>query len=137
MEVLALDENASISVSNTSRPEPFEYDEALRGDWPHALPRDHTSVPETDVKRLNQELNIIRNILAPFRSRNAGGPQKDAKERPAEGYRDWLRSKASTVRQEWRLPKGWEARMLQNGAFYFVDHNTRSTTWQKPPLSRG
>nr|XP_023682955.1 NEDD4-like E3 ubiquitin-protein ligase WWP2 isoform X2 [Paramormyrops kingsleyae]XP_023682956.1 NEDD4-like E3 ubiquitin-protein ligase WWP2 isoform X2 [Paramormyrops kingsleyae] len=30
------------------------------------------------------------------------------------------------------LPPGWEKRVDQRGRFYYVDHNTRTTTWQRP-----
>ncbi|CAD6891392.1 unnamed protein product [Tilletia controversa] len=30
------------------------------------------------------------------------------------------------------LPRGWERRVDQLGRTYFVDHNTRSTTWNRP-----
>ncbi|CAB1313936.1 unnamed protein product, partial [Coregonus sp. 'balchen'] len=30
------------------------------------------------------------------------------------------------------LPTGWEKRVDQRGRFYYVDHNTRTTTWQRP-----
>uniref|UniRef100_A0A8C5QSI2 HECT-type E3 ubiquitin transferase n=1 Tax=Leptobrachium leishanense TaxID=445787 RepID=A0A8C5QSI2_9ANUR len=30
------------------------------------------------------------------------------------------------------LPPGWEQRQLSNGRVYYVDHNTKSTTWEKP-----
>jgi regulator of replication initiation timing len=30
------------------------------------------------------------------------------------------------------LPRGWEVRYTDNGCVYFVDHNTRSTTWTDP-----
>ncbi|KAI5611183.1 NEDD4-like E3 ubiquitin-protein ligase WWP2 isoform X4, partial [Silurus asotus] len=26
----------------------------------------------------------------------------------------------------------WEKRVDQRGRFYYVDHNTRTTTWQRP-----
>ncbi|KAF9013244.1 hypothetical protein BDQ17DRAFT_1536926 [Cyathus striatus] len=32
------------------------------------------------------------------------------------------------------LPTGWERRTDPQGRTYFVDHNTRSTTWHRPPL---
>ncbi|XP_059140326.1 E3 ubiquitin-protein ligase Su(dx)-like [Physella acuta] len=36
------------------------------------------------------------------------------------------------------LPAGWEMRTDQHGRPYYVDHNTRSTTWERPqPLPRG
>lgn len=31
------------------------------------------------------------------------------------------------------LPPRWEVRRNNNGTVYYVDHNTRSTTWKKPP----
>ncbi|XP_075045216.1 NEDD4-like E3 ubiquitin-protein ligase WWP2 isoform X2 [Mixophyes fleayi] len=30
------------------------------------------------------------------------------------------------------LPSGWEQRELSNGRVYFVDHNTKTTTWERP-----
>lgn len=29
-------------------------------------------------------------------------------------------------------PSSWEKRVDQQGRFYYVDHNTRTTTWQRP-----
>lgn len=34
--------------------------------------------------------------------------------------------------QEDPLPQGWEMRFTAEGVRYFVDHNTRSTTFQDP-----
>jgi len=33
---------------------------------------------------------------------------------------------------ERRLPAGWEARKDPEGRTYFIDHNTRQTTWLPP-----
>ncbi|XP_060110126.1 LOW QUALITY PROTEIN: NEDD4-like E3 ubiquitin-protein ligase WWP2 [Heteronotia binoei] len=30
------------------------------------------------------------------------------------------------------LPSGWEQRELPNGRVYYVDHNTKTTTWERP-----
>lgn len=30
------------------------------------------------------------------------------------------------------LPAGWEQRQLPNGRVYYVDHNTKTTTWERP-----
>lgn len=30
------------------------------------------------------------------------------------------------------VPPSWEKRVDQRGRFYYVDHNTRTTTWQRP-----
>jgi hypothetical protein len=32
------------------------------------------------------------------------------------------------------LPDGWEEKVDPQGRFYYVDHNTRTTTWNRPPL---
>ena len=34
------------------------------------------------------------------------------------------------------LPMGWEIRFTTDGLKYFVDHNTRSTTFQDPRESK-
>lgn len=33
------------------------------------------------------------------------------------------------------LPEGWEQRVDQNGRIYYIDHNTRRTTWTRPTLA--
>lgn len=33
------------------------------------------------------------------------------------------------------LPPGWERRVDQFGRTYYVDHNTRTTTWNRPPVN--
>jgi hypothetical protein len=30
------------------------------------------------------------------------------------------------------LPSGWEERQDAHGRIYYVDHNTRTTTWRRP-----
>ena len=32
------------------------------------------------------------------------------------------------------LPPGWESRVSPNGRIYYVDHNTRTTTWERPSV---
>ena len=34
------------------------------------------------------------------------------------------------------LPEGWEARRTKDGKTFYVDHNTRTTTWQRPRVAR-
>ncbi|EGD83203.1 ITCH protein [Salpingoeca rosetta] len=43
-----------------------------------------------------------------------------------------LSSSAVTSDQFGQLPPGWEVRRDQRNRVYYVDHNTRSTTWQRP-----
>jgi len=47
-------------------------------------------------------------------------------------------STAAAAPAEEPLPPGWEMRYDQYGRRYYVDHNTRSTTWERPqPLPTG
>ncbi|KAI4824558.1 hypothetical protein KUCAC02_013062, partial [Chaenocephalus aceratus] len=39
-----------------------------------------------------------------------------------------------TTTWERPLPPGWEKRVDQRGRYYYVDHNTRTTTWQRPTV---
>ena len=32
------------------------------------------------------------------------------------------------------LPPGWESRVLPDRRIYYVDHSSRTTTWEKPPV---
>lgn len=55
----------------------------------------------------------------------------------ASGYpgavaRQLARSVPSTSSNPQPLPEGWERRIDSHGREYFVDHNTRTTTWQDP-----
>lgn len=34
------------------------------------------------------------------------------------------------------MPTGWEMRRDNRGRVYYVDHNTRTTTWQRPDHQR-
>lgn len=47
---------------------------------------------------------------------------------------------SSTTASDEQLPSGWEMRHDQFGRTYYVDHTTKSTTWEKPtntPLPQG
>lgn len=39
-----------------------------------------------------------------------------------------------TVTQLGPMPSGWEMRLTNTGKVYFVDHNTKTTTWDDPRL---
>ncbi|KAL5481302.1 hypothetical protein EMCRGX_G021435 [Ephydatia muelleri] len=41
-------------------------------------------------------------------------------------------SNASIVQQDLDLPPGWEVRKTTDGRFYYIDHNTKTTTWDHP-----
>ncbi|KAN0083436.1 hypothetical protein V8E54_002524 [Elaphomyces granulatus] len=43
-----------------------------------------------------------------------------------------LREREAPKEEQISLPKGWEARRTKEGRVYYVDHNTRSTSWVYP-----
>ncbi|KAI8647384.1 E3 ubiquitin-protein ligase RSP5 [Parasitella parasitica] len=45
-----------------------------------------------------------------------------------------LQMQAQPVSQLGPLPSGWEMRLTSTGRVYFVDHNTKTTTWDDPRL---
>lgn len=51
---------------------------------------------------------------------------------PPIGRDTWPDGGSSTRDERGALPTGWERRMDQFGRIYYVDHTSRSTTWQRP-----
>nr|XP_044999161.1 NEDD4-like E3 ubiquitin-protein ligase WWP1 isoform X2 [Jaculus jaculus] len=57
--------------------------------------------------------------------------------RQSDGCVEPLRQQAGNANTE-SLPSGWEQRKDPHGRTYYVDHNTRTTTWERPqPLPPG
>ncbi|XP_007442035.1 NEDD4-like E3 ubiquitin-protein ligase WWP2 isoform X1 [Python bivittatus] len=63
-------------------------------------------------------------------------PQPSVAHIPAEveepGPNSGSQSSQLAVQTLESLPPGWEQRELPNGRVYYVDHNTKSTTWERP-----
>ncbi len=136
MEALSIDETLNIAVNSINEPEAFEYDELWRGDWPQGLPQDRASAPLPDLERMKQGMDAVRSLFGPFWAKSNATERETQETRLEPGYRERLMAEAGAIRRMWRLPKGWEVRRLEKGKYYFVDHNTRSTTWVKPPLAK-
>ncbi|OCT76956.1 NEDD4-like E3 ubiquitin-protein ligase WWP1 isoform X1 [Xenopus laevis] len=65
-------------------------------------------------------------------SPNAGKPRQES----STGSGDPVRQQPSSAAEP--LPPGWEQRKDPHGRTYYVDHNTRTTTWERPqPLPPG
>ncbi|XP_058524755.1 NEDD4-like E3 ubiquitin-protein ligase WWP1 isoform X2 [Ochotona princeps] len=59
------------------------------------------------------------------------------KSRQPEGCTESVRQQSANASAE-TLPSGWEQRKDPHGRTYYVDHNTRTTTWERPqPLPPG
>lgn len=137
LEVFALHEFNCTVVNSMNEPEALETDDIWKGAWPHALPRDVSSVPEPDMA-LEQRLKLLRRILASSRDMFKHRRRADMEYALGEGYRNQLRIQAQEARLMWRLPESWEVRKVEGSdKFYFFDHNTKTTTGTKPPLIRG
>uniref|UniRef100_A0A8I3WGH8 E3 ubiquitin-protein ligase n=1 Tax=Callithrix jacchus TaxID=9483 RepID=A0A8I3WGH8_CALJA len=91
-------------------------------------------IPSTSTE-LGSEARII---LDPDTS-NSGSSSafEAAKSRQPDGCMDPVRQQSGNANTE-TLPSGWEQRKDPHGRTYYVDHNTRTTTWERPqPLPPG
>uniref|UniRef100_A0A3B5MZW4 E3 ubiquitin-protein ligase n=1 Tax=Xiphophorus couchianus TaxID=32473 RepID=A0A3B5MZW4_9TELE len=74
---------------------------------------------------------------SPSPGQDAVGPAVPAEPSPNQrvlphGRVYYVDHNTKTTTWERPLPAGWEKRVDQGGRFYYVDHNTRTTTWQRP-----
>ncbi|XP_027803775.1 NEDD4-like E3 ubiquitin-protein ligase WWP1 isoform X2 [Marmota flaviventris] len=77
-----------------------------------------------------------RSILDPDSS-NSGNSSAFDKLRQPDGCVESVRQQSGNANTE-SLPSGWEQRKDPHGRTYYVDHNTRTTTWERPqPLPPG
>ncbi|RPA91244.1 HECT-domain-containing protein [Choiromyces venosus 120613-1] len=54
---------------------------------------------------------------------------------PTNGTGRHAHNMSSFEDNQGRLPAGWERRQDNLGRTYYVDHNTRTTTWNRPPIT--
>ncbi|THH09353.1 hypothetical protein EW145_g2068 [Phellinidium pouzarii] len=93
----------------------------------HAAPQSTLDVqqqPQTPAAQVNRR-TLVDDVL----EANSSGQQ------PAPGITNATSNASSSsaaTRNANGLPPGWEERFTPNGRPYYVDHNTRSTTWVKP-----
>ncbi|KAI9276603.1 hypothetical protein BY458DRAFT_505502 [Sporodiniella umbellata] len=87
-------------------------------------------------------LNLSTNINAPIRNgTNTLTPGSSTQnvssnntEQPTDAVTPYTstNSNSTPTEQENDLPEGWERRIDHLGRPYYVDHNTRTTTWKRP-----
>ncbi|XP_060249950.1 NEDD4-like E3 ubiquitin-protein ligase WWP1 isoform X6 [Ovis aries] len=79
-----------------------------------------------------------RSALDPSTSNSASSSAFEAaKLRQPDGCMEPVRQQSGGANTE-TLPSGWEQRRDPHGRTYYVDHNTRTTTWERPqPLPPG
>lgn len=135
MEALALDYDSRIIQYQKYESGLSEWHKLWRGEWPHALPRDTSSVAEPDPVAMSPWMKDTDICPTAIRERLATAHREAIEKDLGDQYRSRLRLEADEARQLWRLPTGWGVRRVEeNGRFYFEDHNTKSTTWDKPPF---
>ncbi|EDO18135.1 hypothetical protein Kpol_1031p39 [Vanderwaltozyma polyspora DSM 70294] len=76
---------------------------------------------------------INRSASQTPRSSNNNNPQDSSNSTPNNSSSE-TRQLSSFEDQFGRLPPGWERRTDNFGRTYYVDHNTRTTTWKRPTL---
>lgn len=79
-----------------------------------------------------------RSTLDPAASNSGNNSALEAaKLRQLDGCVEPVRQQSGSTNTE-TLPSGWEQRKDPHGRTYYVDHNTRTTTWERPqPLPPG
>lgn len=102
-----------------------------------------------DLKKLNENLAVSGRLIIVLSHASASAPAQSATPTtaqtpqvqtpalapsPANGADD--RQYSLFEDQYGRLPPGWERRTDNFGRTYYVDHNLRTTTWQRPTLEQ-
>lgn len=122
-----------------------------------SLPNSEETITR-DLKKLNENLAVSGKVIivlshnssngsapttenrnsAPLSSQAPLGPPTTASpaEASANGDAAANRQYSSFEDQFGRLPPGWERRTDNFGRTYYVDHNSRTTTWQRPTLEQ-
>ncbi|XP_063525017.1 NEDD4-like E3 ubiquitin-protein ligase WWP1 isoform X5 [Pongo pygmaeus] len=91
-------------------------------------------IPSTSAELGSEARSMLEPDTSNSRSSSAF---EAAKSRQPDGCMDPVRQQSGNANTE-TLPSGWEQRKDPHGRTYYVDHNTRTTTWERPqPLPPG
>ncbi|XP_012867959.1 PREDICTED: NEDD4-like E3 ubiquitin-protein ligase WWP1 isoform X1 [Dipodomys ordii] len=89
------------------------------------------------IPSVSTELGSETQNVLDLNSSNSGSSSAFDKLRQSDGCVEPLRQQSGNANTE-SLPSGWEQRKDPHGRTYYVDHNTRTTTWERPqPLPPG
>ena len=87
---------------------------------------------------LSSEVYVL--ILGRTEATEASTSNVSRQSAPTQKRRDTVMPQTQPLAPEEQLPEGWEIRFDQYGRKYYVDHTTKSTTWERPsstPLPSG
>ncbi|XP_054355834.1 NEDD4-like E3 ubiquitin-protein ligase WWP1 isoform X7 [Pongo pygmaeus] len=87
-------------------------------------------IPSTSAELGSEARSMLEPDTSNSRSSSAF---EAAKSRQPDGCMDPVRQQSGNANTE-TLPSGWERRVDDRGRVYYVDHNTRTTTWQRPTM---
>lgn len=131
-----LTNNMPPGQNGTSRPPPSTQP-SINGPLPGTQPSYASVAPSTSPERGNNTPG--GSSPAPVRapSSSAAGPSSTVAQVNGSGHQPngapgSGRNFSSFEDNQGRLPAGWERREDNLGRTYYVDHNTRSTTWTRP-----
>nr|XP_020837021.1 E3 ubiquitin-protein ligase NEDD4 isoform X2 [Phascolarctos cinereus] len=89
---------------------------------------DHNSRTTTWMKPITQA--TVENIQLPSHQ----SPSTSTQQHTTTSDSSHLSFNQQSEFQQRFLPKGWEVRHAPNGRPFFIDHNTKTTTWEDPRL---
>uniref|UniRef100_A0A667YQJ3 E3 ubiquitin-protein ligase n=1 Tax=Myripristis murdjan TaxID=586833 RepID=A0A667YQJ3_9TELE len=93
-------------------------------------PARHTPPPSSPSGR--SPVPSSSSSSSPSPGQDALAPAPPAESRPTSTSSSEQTSSTSTEPATDSLPAGWEQRVLPHGRVYYVDHNTKTTTWERP-----
>jgi E3 ubiquitin-protein ligase NEDD4 len=124
--------NAASSSSHPRPPQPS-------APSTNGVPSQHTPTPTASTSSLHPESQYPGNVNRPSTSQRSSliGPNAQSSAGPAALIQNGTsgRNFNQFEDQHGRLPQGWERREDHLGRTYYVDHNTRQTTWIRPSAS--
>ncbi|XP_053555443.1 NEDD4-like E3 ubiquitin-protein ligase WWP2 isoform X2 [Bombina bombina] len=81
----------------------------------------HTTVADSDASSVDTSMISITSV-----------PTSPGSLLPSAGNEESPSQTSAITPTADGLPPGWEKRVDNRGRYYYVDHNTRTTTWQRP-----
>ncbi|KAL8731302.1 MAG: hypothetical protein Q9166_003526 [cf. Caloplaca sp. 2 TL-2023] len=113
---LSVENTSSSSTANGASRSPSSLPSAA-SNVQHQIPHSHSPTPSHPP------------TIVPEPAAVAAPPQVNGSQQPAPSG---SRTLSSFADNQGRLPAGWERREDNLGRTYYVDHNTRTTTWSRP-----
>ncbi|KAG9036129.1 hypothetical protein FRB95_009703 [Tulasnella sp. JGI-2019a] len=99
-----------------------------------SMPTPQTTTPSSEQPTMNTSNRPVSSHMTSGNSQQSVN-QPAAATAAATPASPTTRNFAATEDQQGPLPQGWERRVDHLGRTYYVDHNSRTTTWNRPSTS--